>query len=341
MAFLGNPRSYSCQPEDVKILETHMSWVFLVEDRVYKLKKPVRYDFLDFSTLEKRKDAVEAEVRLNRRLAKGVYLRARALQFGKNGELTLSDSGEVVEWLVEMRRLPDERCLESLILSNALTSTDIMGVASLLTDFYGSLPSAKVKSNDHVEKFEAELRRTISVLTDPSLSFDDPRLESVLVACEAGFNAAKPELMECAERGFIVEGHGDLRPQHVFLTDPPVIIDCLEFNRSLRLVDPFDEITFLGVECARLGAAWVIDDLAGALERALKRRRSLVLLSFYWRYRALLRARLSLMHIVNQPNRTPEKWRPLASEYIGLAEDADLMTRTTADQSPTGSRAAF
>jgi aminoglycoside phosphotransferase family enzyme len=126
--------------------------------------------------------------------------------------------------------------------------------------------------------------------------------------------------------GRIVEGHGDLRPEHVCMTDPPAVIDCLEFNPALRWVDPFEEIVFLGLDCARLGADWVFPDLLRRLSEALGDPPAQELLAFHWRYRALLRARLALLHLAEPAPRTPKKWRPLAWRYIELAEEAEHRT---------------
>ena len=324
--FLSQPRSYAHGPEDVEVLETHMSWVFLAGPKVFKLKKPVRYAFLDFSSIAKRHRAVCDEVRLNRRLAPDVYFPPRALAIGRDGRLAIDGAGRAVDWLVEMRRLPEECNLERLIAAGCLTWPQIGAAARLLGDFYAALPSEEIAAEDYIGQFEVEHRKTAEVLTDPELTLDDPGLAAALDGFERAFDAARPLLRDRAGRGHVVEGHGDLRPEHLFLTEPPVIIDCLEFNRSLRLVDPLDEIAFLGMECAKLGADWV----AGALYRALNGVLGAPppeLAEFYWRYRALLRARLSLLHLVLQPERTPWKWRPRARDYVALSQEPELMRR--------------
>ena len=323
---------YSHSPERVDVVETHMSWIFLAGEIVYKLKKPVRYDFLDFSTLEYRKEAVLNEIRLNRRLAGDVYHRAQALRKTECGNPTLADRGEIVDWLVVMRRLPEARSLAAAISNGSLTQSGFSKIETLLCDFYASLPPENVPPDDYVGKFDDEIRRTIAVLNDPALRFEASGLERVISGFIANFDEVRTELADRAKQGQIVEGHGDLNPQHVFLTDPPVIIDCLEFNRSFRLVDPFDEAAFLSMECARLGSSWVFSSLVSRLAKVLSPRPSPPLLAFYWRYRALLRARLSLLHIVQQPTRTPERWRPLAQSYVALAAERDVTTRMPADQ---------
>lgn len=308
-----------------------MSWVFMAGTIVYKLKKPVRYDFLDFSTLKARYEAVLNEVHLNKRLAGEVYRGALALRKTANGDLTLAVQGEIVDWLVVMRRLPEERSLAAAILNGSLTPRGFSKIEELLCGFYASLPAEKVSPGEYVGRYDREIHRTVEVLTDPELQFEHPDLEQAISGLIANFEETKDDLAQRAERGQIVEGHGDLQPQHAFLLDPPVIIDCLEFNRSLRLVDPFDEVAFLGMECARLGTNWVFPSLVKKLASAVKPP-SPPLLACYWRYRALLRARLSLLHIVHQPTRTPAKWRPLAQSYVALATEREVRSRMQAIQ---------
>ena len=255
--FLSDPGTYGNGPFEVEIVETHMSWVFLVGPQVFKLKKPVQYDFLDFSTLEKRALAVRDEVDLNRRLASDVYAVPRPLVMGPEGRLTLDAAGgPVVEWLVEMRRLPEARNLERMIGAGELTPAHIGQVAGVLRGFYRALSPAEITPEDYAAQFAAEFTKTRAVLTDPALALGAPQLDAALDAYDRAYAEARPLLLRRVSEGQVVEGHGDLRPEHVFLTDPPVIIDCLEFNRTLRLVDPLDEIAFLGMECARLGPEW-------------------------------------------------------------------------------------
>lgn len=325
--FLSDPRAYPHRPDDVQVTETHMSWVFLAGDLVFKLKKPVTYDFLDFGTLEKRRKAVHDEVRLNRRLAPDVYFDPRPLVQGRDGRLALDGDGPVVDWLVMMRRLPADRDLETMIADNRLRPEHLAAVADRLAVFYRGLPAQDIKPEDFAAGFTREHRITADVLADPELALDGDRLDKAITDFEARLEAVRPILAFRAEAGRVVEGHGDLRPEHVFLTDPPAIIDCLEFNRRLRLVDPFDEIAYLGMEAAALGADGVFAALATRLMDALDDRPPAELLAFYWSYRALLRARLSLLHLAEPEPRTPEKWRPKAWRYIGLAENADVMTR--------------
>lgn len=127
--FLSGVAAYPHGPKSVEVIETHMSWVFLAGELVYKLKKPVRYDFLDFSSIEKRCTAVADEVRLNRRLACDVYLSERPLRIGTDGRLTLNECGQVIDWMVKMRRLAKEQDLECVIASGSPAQVDVARVA--------------------------------------------------------------------------------------------------------------------------------------------------------------------------------------------------------------------
>jgi aminoglycoside phosphotransferase family enzyme len=117
----------------------------------------------------------------------------------------------------------------------------------------------------------------------------------------------------------IVDGHGDLRPEHICLGDPVRIIDCIEFNPRLRAVDPFDEIAFLCIECERLGAPWVGDYIERGMKRTLQDGPADELFLFYRCHRATLRARLAIAHLLEPNPRTPEKWPRNALAYLDLA----------------------
>lgn len=329
--FLGSPGSYDPSPDTVEAQETHMSWVFLAGALVYKLKKPVRYPFLDFSTLAAREHFVREEVRLNRRLAPDVYLGAAALFADDVGRMRLGapqdgageaagePPGTVVDWLVVMRRLPRGRMLDRLIAQDAVTPAMIASLADRLAAFFAAAPADSPSPRAVMAHYAREHAVSVAVLRDPACGFDGARLDQALDHYDALFDAARPLIERRATEGRIVEGHGDLRPEHICLCDPVAIIDCLEFNRALRLVDPFEELTFLGLECARLGASWITGDLVARVAEHLGERPPDALIRFYWCYRALLRARLALVHLKEPDPRTPEKWRPLAGHYVDLS----------------------
>lgn len=330
--FLSDPASFPHRPDRVEVIETHMSWVFLAGALVYKLKKPVHQPFLDLRSLAQRGANVDTEIRLNRRLAPDVYLGARALRQSGDGSLTLTGAGPVVDQLVEMRRLPEDRTLHSLLAAGRAEPGDLDRLAGTLVAFYAALPAEDVSADAVIAHFEDEHAKTAAVLRDPAFGLDRCPRDSAIGGFEAAFDRARPILRDRVERGRFVEGHGDLRLEHVFMTDPLAIIDCLEFSRELRVIDPFEEIICLGLDAAHLGANWVFPLLYGHLSKGLNDRPPAAVLQFYWRYRALLRARFALLHLAEPVIRTPEKWRPLALHYLALSDQADIRTRPPEDR---------
>ena len=319
VAFLCDPASYGGNTAHVTARETHMSWVFLTDRHVYKLKKPVRYPFLDFSTLDRRRFYCDEELRLNRRLARQTYLSLVPIGRGVSGRLTLSGSGRVVEWLVKMKRLPQTRMLDAMISQGRVDEDDVCRIGELLADFYAACRPEFARGASYIEHFIKEQAINRSVLHLDELDVSGIA-STVLDSVDAALHKVRPELEDRIRRGRVLEGHGDLRPEHVCLVEPPQIIDCLEFDRSMRLVDPFDEVNYLGIECEMLAAPWVRPLLLHALETRLSDPPSPAVLAFYGAFRALLRAQLCLAHLLEKPLRHAEKWRPLAIRYIAMAE---------------------
>lgn len=299
-----------------------MSWVFLAGDRVYKLKKPVSYPFLDFTTLEARQVNCFEETRLNTRLAKGVYLGTVPLYASDAGELSLEPIGKVVDWLVCMKRLPAERTLDALIAASAVDSRDVSRAVEKLIHFYESSPALEVLPDGALARFAAEHAEDARVLSDRRFALELDRTQKTLNMMQRAFERIPPLLRQRAAAKVYVEGHGDLRPEHVFLADEPVFIDCLEFNRDLRVLDPFDEIAYLGLECERLEAAWIGEQFLTAARGRLLPPAPEALINFYRAARALLRARLALAHLMEPDPRTPEKWEPRARHYVVIAEES-------------------
>ena len=320
VAFLSRAQSYPHGAASVEVKETHMSWVFLVGAFVYKLKKPVAYPFLNFTTLAARRANCLEEVRLNSRLAKGVYLGAVPLCTTHQGDLTLEETGETVDWLVKMKRLPAELMLDELIAKAAVSRTCVEHAADLLIRFYLALPAVDISPDWVLAKFTAEHEEDARLLSDRRFALETLRTEAVLQAMASALGTVRPFLEARAAAGVYVEGHGDLRPEHVCLLPEPVFIDCLEFNRDLRILDPFDEISYLGLECERLGAAWIGKTFLAAADGRLSPGAPAPLIEFYRAARALLRARLALAHLTEPNPRTPGKWEPRAREYIHIAE---------------------
>jgi uncharacterized protein len=317
VAALKERSLYPERPASVEFVETHMSCVFLTDAFAYKLKKPVRYEFLDFTTMAQRRLSCEEELRLNRRLAPDVYLAVVPLTVHANGALALDGVGLQVDWLVKMRRLSASRMLDAAIASNALSDEDVDGVAGVLARFYAAAEPVATDPLAYPRRFERDIELSRRELLAHGLSLDE--IDAPLTL-QLRFLKGRRHLLERrALDGRIIEGHGDLRPEHVHLGPPPRIIDCLEFNRALRLVDPVDEICFLTMECERLGAALAGERVLAAYGAATGDRPPAQLALFYKSFRACLRARLAIWHLRDEVIDNPAKWVARAREYVQLS----------------------
>jgi uncharacterized protein len=307
----------------VDVIETHMSWVFFVGAHVLKLKKPVRYPFLDFSTLAAREACCREEVRLNVRLAPGVYLGLMAVTWC-DGQLALQPEaegpGQTVEWLVWMKRLPQERMLDCMIVGQRVEPAAIDALAGVLSAFYRGASRSSLDPAAYLARFEREQAISRELLLRPQFQLGGA--DHALDSFDRALVQSRAALRSRAQAGCIVDGHGDLRPEHVCLLDPPVVIDCLEFNAALRQVDPFDELAFLALECAIGGAAWIGSRLVERCAVALGSAPPASLLHLYTAARALLRARLAMAHLLEPQPRTPERWAPQAQCYVARAAAA-------------------
>jgi aminoglycoside phosphotransferase family enzyme len=317
---LSDPANYPEAPRTLEAHETHMSWVFLTEHHAYKLKKPVRYDFLDFSTLEKRHADCEAEVRLNRRFAPDVYLGVVALTVDANGSLRLDGNGKPIEWLVKMRRLPAVHMLDQRIRAGHLDNAEIRQVARRLAEIYRQCEPQTFAAGAYRARFAAAIELNRRELARPE--FDLPSAAMAAAhAAQVDFLAHDAALLDArVASNRIVEGHGDLRPEHVCLEPVPVIIDCLEFNREFRIVDPADELAFLAMECASLGAPDAGELLASTCLAAMGDQPPARLVTFYKLFRAMMRARLAIWHLHELQPKDWTKWRQSAQTYLALAE---------------------
>lgn len=321
VAFLGMPAAYGRAPGPIGCRETHMSWVFSTADEVYKLKKPVRFPYLDFSTLERRRAACADEFVLNRRLAPGVY--KSVLPLTRRGDaMAIGGPGEVVDWLVVMRRLDEQRTLEHLLLAGRLTPRQLDPLIALLTRFYRRAPRVAVSPATHLGRWRRSLAANRSILLASRFGLPAPLVLRIDRRQRDFLRDHSDLLLARARRRLIVDGHGDLRPEHIWPEPPVTIIDCLEFNAELRAVDPLDELAYLDVECTLIGAprhgAHVARQVAASLPGGFMPR----LFAFYVSYRATLRARLAIAHLLEERPRSPAKWRPLALRYLQAADKA-------------------
>ncbi|ADZ69525.1 hypothetical protein [Polymorphum gilvum] len=319
VGFLSRPESHARPTAAVDVKETHTSFVFLTDDRVYKLKKPVHFPFLDFRSLEARAHVCREEVRLNRVLAGDIYLGTVPLMLDADGSLSLGGAGLVVDWLVEMVRLPEADLLDHRLKAGRVSRPEIDALADKMARFYAARIPARSSGTPYLAHLDDESAQNTGHLHALHDHLDGRFTDALVETAQARLDRCRGEIEDRIAAGLIVEGHGDLRPEHVCLLSPPVVIDCLEFSADMRFIDPYDEMNYLGLECTMLGADWIAPVLLGTLERALGHPPSADLMTAYGLFRALLRARLAIDHLLDAHPRTPEKWPRQARAYLDVA----------------------
>ena len=333
-AFLRSPGLYPDAPKVVVVKETHMSWVFVTDEYAYKLKKAIRFDDLDLATSVLRRRGCEEEVRLNRRLAPGVYLGVSAITRTPAGTLALDGKGRSIDWVVRMRRLPPERMLDALIEERRARGEEgnIRVVARYLARFFAAARPEAVSPRNYCTRLERGVREDVRALLAPRYGLSRARLETLARAQLQLLDRNPPLFERRVQAGRIVEGHGDLRPEHICVRGQGAIIDCLEFSRDLRVLDPLDELAFLALECERLGDArvgqWFLDeysDVTGDEAPA-------ALLHFYRVYRALRRANIAVRHLDDPTMRDPERFAARARQYLELVEPVTVGSESKVSQ---------
>lgn len=308
-----------------RLVETHMSWVVLDLRHALKLKKPLHYPPLfDNSSLAARERDARAEMGLNRRLAPGIYQRLLAVQWDGHAMSLVPDEerqpgSTTIEWVVRMQRLPDDRMMDRLITRGELLPAHVESVAVLLSRFFAAAVPSAIAAEAHQRRFDEQMALHRAVLAPrPEL----PQAAAVLALAERALTAQGPALQRRLLQGRVVDGHGDLRPEHVCMLEPPVVIDGLTFSPTLRQLDPFEEIAGLSLECERLGAPWVGPLLIERCRERLDDDPGAPLLAFYRANAALLRARLAIGHLQDEHPVDPERWCARAHWHLQQAAAA-------------------
>jgi len=318
--FLMRPDTYPHAPAEVELRETHISWVFLAGPDVYKLKKPVRFEFLDYSTPLARRRMCLAELQLNRRLAKDTYLDVLPITFGPRG-LELNGTGEPIDWVVHMQRLPLELTLDRLILEQRLKPAQLDRLAQRLARFYASAPPLTISWDTHRAQVEQHIQANRAELLRPRPQISAEQVQRIHAAQLRFLHWHASLLQERVCDGRIVEGHGDLRPEHICLLPEPAIFDCVEFSEDFRRIDVADELSFLGLECEALGAPEVGEEIWNVYQRRSGDRPAPHLRDFYKSYRACVRAKVAALRADQAPDLdAAQPALAQAKQYLELAE---------------------
>jgi aminoglycoside phosphotransferase family enzyme len=273
---------------------------------------------LDLTELSARRRGCEQEVRLNLRLAERTYIGVERLTEDEHGALALGGRGEAVDWLVKMVRLPAQRMMDRLVREHAVTASDLDELIGKLVRFHGVAPV----SDDplHGERIGRQLRQARAELLAASDGVPTALAGRVAERALACAEYMSERFSQRAAAGRVRELHGDLRPEHVCLVPDPQIIDCLEFDRELRLLDCAQELCFLAMECRAVGDGGLEQPLLERYRRLSGDSVPAVLTDFYLGERALIRAMLAARHLTDPAVASPGRWVEVTEKYLGMAD---------------------
>jgi len=322
---LMNSLAYPEEFGKVTLAQTHISNVFIGDEFVYKIKKPVNFGFLDFSTLEKRNYYCRKEVELNSRFSKDVYLGVYPVTFD-GAKYSINGDGDVVDYAVKMRRLSDDDLLKTRFKKGIVTSEDIEKIGAAIANFHKK--SSRSKEIDEFGKLE-----TVKFNTDENFeqtaefvgnSITDEQFEDLKNWTDDFYKEHKELFAKRIKNGKIRDCHGDLHMEHICLTDPIIIFDCIEFNDRFRYSDILSDIAFLLMDLEFNDGKKLSEKLCQAyLTHSDEKDDELThhLINSYKVYRAYVRGKVTSF-ILNDSNISEDKKdqaRKTAQKYFALA----------------------
>ncbi len=316
--FLSSSATHGGAP--VERLETHASIVFLAGERALKLKRAIQYDYLDFSTVERRKVLCEAEVRLNRRTAPSIYLRALAITRERDGSLALGGHGDPVDWVVEMRRFPQDQLLDRLADRGALPLTLMRPLSAAIA----RLHEGAERSDAHGGRsgMDAVIDGNAAGFGAQGAGILDPALcARVTAEGREALDRHAALLDRRRTAGFVRHCHGDLHLRNIVLLDgAPTLFDGIEFNDDLACIDVLYDVAFLIMDLWRRRLPRHANEVFNGYLAETRDLEGLAPLPLFLSCRAAVRAKTSATAaaLQGEPRRRDELKR-LAGEYLHLA----------------------
>jgi aminoglycoside phosphotransferase family enzyme len=279
-----------------ELVETHISWVFLCDSFVYKIKKPIHYSFLDFSTIEKRKYYCEREIELNRRLTDDMYIDVQPVVENKGIFSIGNGKGAVLDHAVKMRKLDGDKQMNKLLQKDKVTKTDIQNLAVKIASFHANTDIICEKDIFDIHKKFIDLSSEKDYLRS-TLEINSSYMIDRAIEVSGKINEKHKELLaERLHAGFYRDGHGDLHSRNIFLLPDPLPFDCIEFNDDFRQIDVLNEIAFLCMDLDAYERSDLSDlflDRYNNLFPSIKTEEENKLFIYYKSYRANIRAKVN------------------------------------------------
>ncbi len=315
--------AYPHDTGEIKLLQTHISYVLLAGNYVYKIKKPVDFGFLDFSTLAKRKFYCEEELSLNRRLCPEIYLDVvPVINSGENYFLG-DHHGTIVEYVVKMVRMPEERMMGKVIDGGLLSGEIVDSIADTLVPFYRKAERGpEINTFGSVDSVRTNILENFSqsepCVGCPSLSVEE--YEKIRSYAE-NFLARESLFDKRINGGWIRDCHGDLYSANICLDDKIYIFDCIEFSRRIRCCDVASDVAFLAMDLDYYGLSELSERFVGRIMEKMADPDLLSVLNFYKCYRACVRGKIGLLtaHDPDVADETKAVGLAQATRYFELA----------------------
>lgn len=323
---LHNPACYGHPAQDIRLVETHISWVLLTGTYAYKIKKPVNLGFLDFSTLEQRRFYCEEELRLNRRLAESLYLDVVSIT-GTPASPRLNGTGPAIEYTIKMVQFPEAARLDRMLTRGELRPEHIDLLAQELAEFHGRVAIAgDDKPFGDPEHVLEPVQQNFTQIRSRIETQDQTQLRRLEIWSELTFAELRPTFENRKRRGFVRECHGDAHLANmVWLEGRVVLFDCLEFNENLRWIDVMSETAFLTMDLDDRGHPDLARRALNAYLEHTGDYEGLAVFRFYQVYRALVRAKVACIRL-SQSGLSEEERRDVREEYLGYANLAERYT---------------
>jgi aminoglycoside phosphotransferase family enzyme/predicted kinase len=305
---LLKPGAYPEPTSSVRLVQTHVSFLFITDNFVYKIKKPVDFGFLNFTTIDHRRFYCNEEVRLNRRLCPDTYLGVLAVRETPSGA-TFCGDGEIIDYAVKMKRLPDERMLDRMLVEGRVTEHDIRKIARAIAGFhlaaerggpideYGSVAGI-------MRNWEENFQQAGSFI---GISLAEKDLEIIGQYVSTFISENEAIFAERVNLGFIRDCDGDIHLENICLTDPVCIFDCIEFNDRFRYTDTAADIAFFLMDLDFHGKSAFSHPFLDEYTALTGDRGLLPILDFYKTYRAFVRGKVESMKLTDPDIPDPEK----------------------------------
>jgi aminoglycoside phosphotransferase family enzyme/predicted kinase len=245
--FLAEPQSYGLPPgQRVERIDTHVASVFLAGERAFKLKRAVRFAYLDFSTLALREQSCRTELAINRRTAPGIYLGIRKITREADGRLRFDGAGETLDWAIEMRRFDQALLFDRMAEEGRLTPALMQDLADIIWQFHQSLPPAATSGG--AARFGRVMAGNLGELERARAAgtLDPGKIDGMNRLCDTALRSLRPLLDARAEAGLVRRCHGDLHLRNICLWEGrPTLFDAIEFSEDLATIDLLYDLAFL------------------------------------------------------------------------------------------------